>query len=71
MQKLTREQAAVVGAFTGFTAGPFEDIHVYAEKKMGRPIFTHEFASRDMADALKELAREDFLSLCADRSQEQ
>lgn len=63
MKKLTKEQAAVLGAFTGIACGPFADIHEYAEKVMGRPCWTHEFASSDFSEKLKELAREDFLSI--------
>ena len=63
-QRLTKEQAAILGAFTGITMGPFSDIHEYAEQKLGRPIFTHEFASEKLCDELKELARKDFLAIC-------
>lgn len=62
--RLTKEQAAVIGAFTGIAAGPFGDIHEYAERVLGRPILTHEFASHDLWDRLKDAARADFLSLC-------
>lgn len=63
-QRLTAEQAAIIGAFTGVTAGPFADIHEYAERMLGRPIWTHEFAREDMQDKLREAARDDFLSIC-------
>ena len=62
--RLTKEQAAIIGAFTGIACGPFRDIQEYAEKKFGRPIWTHEFADRELAEELKELAREDFLDIC-------
>lgn len=62
--KLTPEQAAIIGAFTGISAGPFSDIHAYAERVLGRPIWTHEFASERVAAELKEAAKEDFLSIC-------
>lgn len=64
MQRLTKEQAAIIGAYTGTTAGPFSDIQEYAEKKLGRPIFTHEFASEDLSQKLQEAAKDDFLSIC-------
>jgi hypothetical protein len=64
MQRLTKEQAAIIGAFTGFTAGPFGDIHEYAERVLGRPIFTHEFANDDFAKKLEDAARGDFLAIC-------
>jgi hypothetical protein len=62
--RLTKEQAAIIGAYTGITLGPFSGIHEYAEKKLGRPIFTHEFASRELMDRLKEAAKDDLLSIC-------
>jgi len=65
--KFTREQAAIIGAYTGFLAGPFEDMHAYAEKKLGRPVWTHEFANRDVVKGLREVSREDFVALCAER----
>lgn len=62
--KLTREQAAVVGAFTGYAAGPFSDIHEYAEKKLGRPVLTHEFGDREFSIQLAHATRDDFIALC-------
>lgn len=64
MQRLTKEQAAIIGAYTGIATGPFSIIHEYAEKKLGRPIFTHEFASQEMMDKIAAAAKEDFLSIC-------
>lgn len=65
--KLTRDQAAVIGAYTGYAAGLFEDIQAYAERVLGRPVWTHEFANRTMVDALKAAAKADFIAMCADR----
>lgn len=66
MQRLTKEQAAVIGAYTGITVGPFEDIQEYAEKILGRPIYTHEFASKKLCEELKKATKPDLLSLCYD-----
>ena len=60
---LTREQAAVIGAFTGITCSPFSCIHEYAERVLGRSIWTHEFASERLMEELKEAARADFMKL--------
>lgn len=68
MIKLTKEQAAIIGAYTGFTAGPFGDVHEYAERKLGRPIFTHEFASADLMKRLRAASKDDFLAICAERT---
>jgi len=68
--RLTPEQAAIIGAFTGIAAGPFSDIHGYAERKLGRPIWTHEFASKELSEELKDAAREDFIAIAAQEPSE-
>lgn len=60
---LTREQAAIIGAFTGILCGPFEDLHQYIEKVMGRPVWTHEMGDRETMERIKELAKPDFMML--------
>ena len=62
--RFTRRQAAIITAYTGITCGPFEAFHEYAEKLLGRPIWTHEFASKKLSAQIKEAATEDFLSIC-------
>ena len=62
--RLTKEQAAVIGAYTSFAAGNFGHIHEYAEKIPKRPIFTHEFASESLVKELRKAAKDDFLSIC-------
>lgn len=64
MEKLTKEQAAIVGAYTGVAAGPFGDIQEYAERVLGRPIWTHEFADPRVSDELRAAARDDFIAIC-------
>ena len=58
--RLTLEQSAIIGAFTGVMCGPFSALHRYAEAKLGRPIWTHQFADGELASELKEAARQDF-----------
>lgn len=65
MQRLTREQAAVISAATGVLVGPFSDMHEYIEKIMGRPVFTHELGSRPFAKEIAEKAKPDLLAICA------
>ena len=62
--RLTREQAAIIGAYTGFLAGPFGDVHELAEQRLGRPIWAHEFANPDVVEQLKVAVTDDFLSSC-------
>lgn len=69
---LTREQAAIIGVYTGYLAGPFSDLHEYIEKVMGRPVFTHEMASKDLAEQIREASKADFLSIvCPTREEGQ
>lgn len=62
MEKLTKEQAIVITGYTGTLCCEFSDLHEEVEKRLGRPVFTHEFPplKNEIADAF----REDFLSLC-------
>lgn len=65
--QLTKEQAAVIGLYTGFTCGPFSDIHQLAEHLEGGPIFTHQFADKKRVKLLKQKVRPLFLKLCHER----
>ncbi len=67
MDKLTREQAAILSAFTGVTCGPFEDVQRLGDKLMGYPTFTHMYASEAFCEQLREKVRPMFLALCPDR----
>ena len=66
MRRLTREQAAIIGAYTGIVCGPFADIQKYAERILKRPAGRHEFASQELRAMLKQAATEDFKALCVE-----
>lgn len=61
VEKLTREQCAIISAYTGYLLGSFQAFHEYSERILGRPIWTHQFPS--LAESLKEASREDFIAL--------
>ena len=63
MDKLTKEQAVILTGFTGLIHGSFGDFHQDVEKRLGRPVWTHEFASKKMKEELKELYRDDFIAM--------
>ncbi len=65
MTKLTREQAAVIGAYTGILCGPFSDMHKKIQDLVGRPVWTHEMANKELMQKVRELAKPEFLALCA------
>lgn len=63
--RLTRDQAAIIGAYTGIAIGPFSDIQGYAERILGHPVWTHEFADKEFCDRLKQAAKADFIAMAA------
>lgn len=65
MQKLTKEQAIIIMGFTGFTTTvKFGDFHEEVERRLGRPIFTHEFADEVVIDEITAAFKNDFISMC-------
>lgn len=62
---MNKKEAAIITSYTGISLGCMSEFHKYAEKLMGRPIFTHEFANLNLAKELKEGSKEDFLKLHA------
>ena len=70
-KKLTKEQAAIIGAYTGIICGPFSDIHGLAEKLLERPIYTHEFGTRGVGEELKEKVAPMFLEICYEAPKEE
>ena len=68
MTRLTREQAAIIGLYTGVSVGPFGDVHKLAEGLLGRPVLTHELAEEGIWEELKALVRPQFINICAEKS---
>lgn len=61
---MTKHEAIVVSAYTGFLMCDFSDMHEYIEKKLGRPILTHEFADKGTWKEIREKIRPDFIKIC-------
>lgn len=64
---MTREECAIVMAYTGITMLSGEDFgiyHRYIEDIMGRPVWTHELANESVVEEIKEKSKYDFLKLC-------
>jgi hypothetical protein len=60
---MTRQEAAIVSAYTGILIGRFSDLHRYIETLLDRPVFTHELADNSLFDKIKAKAKKDFISL--------
>jgi hypothetical protein len=65
--RLTREQAAILSAYTGVLLGPFEDMQAYIERILGRAVWTHELASDDVCEEIREKAKPDLARIIAER----
>ena len=64
LPRLTKEQAAIIGAYTGFACGPFGDIHEYVDSLPGfKGIMTHEFADKETCEKIRAAAKDDLLSI--------
>lgn len=63
---MKRREAAVLTAYTGLLIGDFGDFHKHAEELMGRPVWTHEFGAKEMADELKEKSKAEFTKICTE-----
>lgn len=64
MTKFTKEQAIIISGYTGFMACNFGDFHEDVEKRLGRPVWTHEFGNKEMRGKLVEVYKDDFIAMC-------
>ncbi len=63
MTKLTKEQAIVITGYTGITACNFGDFHGDVEKRLGHPVWTHQFGDKQFMERIQELYRADFMEM--------
>lgn len=64
MTKFTKEQSIVITGFTGVLAVSFSDFHEDVEKRLGYPVFTHQFGNEEFMEKVSSLYKEDFLKMC-------
>lgn len=67
-RRLTRRQAAILGAYTGVLLGPVADLFAYTEELLGRPVMTHELADPDTQEKIEAAAKSDVLAIAAEDS---
>lgn len=63
MQRLTKEQAIILTGYTGITCCAFHLFHEDVEKRVGRPVFTHEMGTGEFMERVRDLYRDDFMAL--------
>lgn len=61
---MTKEEKIIVSAYTGVLMCDFSDVHAYIEKKLGRPVFTHELADTTIEEEIRRKTESDFLAVC-------
>ena len=66
MDRLHREQAAILSAYTGILCGPFSDLRDYVQKKLGGELITDTTLIVLGEEGVKRLATEDFLAITAE-----
>ena len=61
---MTREEAILLSAYTGFLLVPdFSEVHKFCEDTLDRPIWTHEFADQDVQKEIQEKLRPQIVEL--------
>lgn len=58
---MTRREAAIVTAYTGYFIGELGDLYNYLSELAGRPIFTHEIPA--LLDEYHSKIKQDFVEV--------
>lgn len=64
---MTLKEKVIVEVYTGYCmTSPEEkdEVYKYMAEIMGRPVFTHELANKEIQEQLREKALNDFKTLC-------
>jgi hypothetical protein len=68
---LTKEQAIIITGYTNILCCPFAEFQEAVENRLGRPVYTHEFASKELQSKIKEVFRADFIKMIPHNNHEQ
>lgn len=66
---MTKQEKLIVSAYTGILMTDFNDFHEFIEKRLDRPVWTHELANKEFITELKESVKDDFLRLCEENNE--
>lgn len=61
---MTHEERITVSIYTGVLMCDFGSMHKRIEELLGRPVWTHELAKKELVEELKEKVKPDFMKLC-------
>ena len=60
---MTKREATIVSAYTGYLIGEFTEMQKYIEEIMGRPVYTHELGHEETIKLIQEKSKDDFISI--------
>ncbi len=60
---MNKREAAIVSAYTGILIGKFDWMSKYVEELLGRPVYTHELANKEVVEQIRNAARKDFCNI--------
>lgn len=58
---MTKREAAIISAYTGYLIGDINEMYKYINEIMGRTVFTHEVSI--LFDEIRERAKNDFKNI--------
>lgn len=58
---MTKREAAIISAYTGYLIGDINEMYKYINEIMGRTVFTHEISI--LFDEIREKAETDFKNI--------
>ena len=58
---MTRREAAIVSAYTGYFIGELSELYKYLSELIGRPVYTHEMPA--VLDEYHSKIKQDFVTL--------
>lgn len=67
---LTKREAAIITAYTGYLIGSFDEYHKYITEIMERPVYTHELGNKDVIAEIQKRSMEDFVGLEMEKEEE-
>ena len=69
---MTDREKAIVMAYTGvamLTGDKLDIFYKYLAELFDRPVFSHELATQEMTDKIKEKSKPDFIKLCRETTE--
>ena len=49
---MTKEEKLIVSTYTGILMTDFDSLHEFIEKKLGRPVWSHELANESVVNEI-------------------